>query len=136
MRQSSALGRSPLKTVEQAFNCSVVRYVGLQSDQTAQLAETFGLLADPTRLSIVVLCMDREIPAGDIADELGLSASLVSHHLRLLRAARMLRAERRGRQVLYSMADACVHDVLNIMINHLFTQEHGCSGEPHEGGDK
>ena len=79
--------------------------IGLRSDQTVQLAETFGLLADPTRLSIV------------------------------LRAARMLRAERRGKQVFYSMADACVHDVLKIMIDHLFIHEHGGSDEPHEGED-
>ena len=79
--------------------------------------------------------MEREISTGDIADELGLSASLVSHHLRLLRAARMLRAERRGKQVFYSMADDCVRDVLKIMIDHLFIHEHGGSGEPHEGED-
>jgi DNA-binding transcriptional ArsR family regulator len=112
-----------------------MRNFGLQPDQTAQLAETFGLLADPTRLSIVVVCMEREVPAGDIADELGLSASLVSHHLRLLRAARMLRAERRGKQVFYSMADACVLSVLKIMINHIFSQEHDCSYEPQKGED-
>ncbi len=99
--------------------------VELQPDQAAQLAETFGLLADPTRLSIVVACMDRELPAGDIADELGLSAALASHHLRLLRAARMLRAERRGKQMIYSMADDCVRNVLRIMIDHLFAPEHG-----------
>ncbi|MBC6404910.1 MAG: winged helix-turn-helix transcriptional regulator [Rhodospirillales bacterium] len=107
--------------------------IELQSDQTAQLAETFGLLADPTRLSIVVACMECEIPAGDIAEELGLSASLVSHHLRLLRAARMLRAERRGRQVFYSMADACVRDVLKIMVGHLFTHEQGGPDQNVEG---
>ena len=107
----------------------------MQSGQTTQLAETFGLLADPTRLSIVLVCMDRETSAGDIADELGLSASLVSHHLRLLRAARMLRAERRGKQVFYSMADACVRDVLKIMINHLFSHEHGDADEGHEGDE-
>ena len=109
--------------------------IELGSDQTAQLAETFGLLADPTRLAIVVVCMRREIPAGDIADELGLSASLVSHHLRLLRAARMLRAERRGKRVLYSMADECVRDVLKIMINHLFIHEQGGSDGLQEGED-
>ena len=107
----------------------------MRSDQTAELAEIFGLLADPTRLSIVVVCMEREIPAGAIADELDLSASLVSHHLRLLRAARMLRAERRGKQVFYSMADACVRDVLKIMINHLFIHEHDGSDELQEGDD-
>ena len=109
--------------------------VGLQSDQTAELAQTFGLLADPTRLSIVLVCMEREIAAGDIADELGLSASLVSHHLRLLRAARMLRGKRQGKQVFYSMADACVRDVLKTMINHLFIHEHSGFDEAHQGED-
>ena len=107
--------------------------VDLQPDQAAQLAETFGLLADPTRLSIVVACMDREIPAGGIANELGLSAALVSHHLRLLRAARMLRAERRGKQMIYSMADDCVRNVLRIMIDHLFGPEHGDPHQPVDG---
>ena len=112
-----------------------MQIIELHSDQTAQLAETFGLLADPTRLSIVVICMEREIAAGDIAEELGLSASLVSHHLRLLRAARMLRGERRGKQVFFSMADACVHNVLEIMIDHLFSHEDGGLCEPHDGDD-
>lgn len=96
----------------------------LQQDQTAQLAETFGLLADPTRLSIVITCKDEERSAGEIAEILGVSASLTSHHLRLLRAARILRSERRGKQVFYAMADDCVHRVLNIMIDHLFTDDH------------
>ena len=100
-----------MTTIKQSFNCLTMEDVGLRSDQTAQLAETFGLLADPTRLSIVVVCMDHEIPTGAIAEKLGLSPSLVSHHLRLLRAARMLRQERRGKQVFYSLADACVRDV-------------------------
>jgi hypothetical protein len=47
----------------------------------------------------------------------------------------MLRAERRGKQVFYSMADACVLSVLKIMINHLFIQELDCSYEPHKGED-
>jgi ArsR family transcriptional regulator len=112
-----------------------MKRLGLQPDQRAELAETFGLLADPTRLSIVLVCMEREIPAGVIADELDLSASLVSHHLRLLRTARMLRAKRRGKQVFYSMADACVRQILSIMINHLFIQENGCYNELQKGDD-
>ncbi|MEM9878429.1 MAG: metalloregulator ArsR/SmtB family transcription factor, partial [Pseudomonadota bacterium] len=94
-----------------------------------ELAEIFGLLADPTRLSIVIACMDEERAAGDIADTLGLSASLTSHHLRLLRSARILKSERRGKQVFYAMADACVHSVLNIMIEHFFTHVHQHSSE-------
>lgn len=96
----------------------------LQTDQITQLAETFGLLADPTRLSIVMSCMDHERSAGDIAGTLGLSASLTSHHLRLLRSARILKSERRGKQVFYAMSDACVQSVLKIMIEHVFTHDH------------
>ena len=96
----------------------------LQLEETTELADTFGLLSDPTRLSIVIACMDVELSAGEIAQKLGTSASLSSHHLRLLRSARILRSERRGKQVFYSMADACVHSVLKIMIEHLFTHQH------------
>ncbi|MEM6914099.1 MAG: metalloregulator ArsR/SmtB family transcription factor [Pseudomonadota bacterium] len=102
----------------------------LNLDQTTELAETFGLLGDPTRLSIVVACMDRERAAGEIADMIGSSPSLVSHHLRLLRSARILKAERRGKQVFYSMADACVLSVLKIMIEHIFAHNHDDIVEP------
>jgi len=102
----------------------------LQSDQAQQLAETFGLLADRTRVSIVATCVGREVSAGDIATEVGVSASLVSHHLRLLRAARILRSERRGKQIFYSLADACVRDVLTIMVNHLFSHDYNDPTDP------
>ena len=96
----------------------------LQSNQRVELAETFGLLSDPTRLAIVLACLDQKTSAGEIARNLDISPSLASHHLRLLRAARMLRSERRGKQAFYEMSDACVRDILNIMINHLFGHEH------------
>ncbi|WP_424969917.1 ArsR/SmtB family transcription factor [Dinoroseobacter sp. S76] len=96
----------------------------LSLDQTTELAQTFGLLADPTRLSIVISCMDQERSVGEIAETLGLSTSLTSHHLRLLRSAHILRSERRGKQVFYAMADACVESVLNTMIEHVFTHDH------------
>lgn len=107
----------------------------LTSIQKAELAETFGLLSDPTRLAIVLACLDREMSAGEIAGKLDVSPSLVSHHLRLLRSARMLRSERRGKQIFYEMADACVRNVLKIMINHLFTHVHGDVDKGQEGED-
>jgi len=107
----------------------------LMDGEVAQLAETFGLLADPTRLSIVVFCRDREIAAGDIAASLGLSPSLVSHHLRLLRATRILRAERRGKRIFYTLADDCVRDVLTTMTEHLFRHDHAGRDDIEEEDD-
>jgi DNA-binding transcriptional ArsR family regulator len=89
------------------------------SDQAVEIAETFRLLGDPTRLRILLICLNEAHAVGDIADSLGISASLVSHHLRLLRAARLVRAERHGREVHYVAADEHVRCILADMIDHV-----------------
>ena len=96
----------------------------LSTDQTTELADLFRLLGEPNRLGIVLGCLDGPLSVGDIAARLTLSQSLVSHHLRLLRAARLLKAGRRGKQVFYSLPDCHVRDMLTNMIEHLI--------EPHE----
>jgi DNA-binding transcriptional ArsR family regulator len=85
----------------------------------AQLADLFHLLGDTTRLRIVLSCLPAPIAVGDIAAGLDLSSSLVSHHLRLLRAARIVKAERQGKQVFYSAADAHISGVLADMLEHI-----------------
>ena len=84
-----------------------------------QLADLFRLMGDPTRLSIILACHNEPICVSDIASTLDLSASLVSHHLRLLKAARVLRAERRGKQIFYSEADAHIRCVIEDMVVHV-----------------
>jgi len=91
----------------------------LDDDQTVQLAEMFRLMGDPTRLRIILACMGAPTAVGTIAERLGLSQSLVSHHLRLLRAARVLRGQRRGRQVLYASADEHISCVIADMLEHV-----------------
>lgn len=99
----------------------------LTTNQANGLAEVFRLLGEPNRLGMVVSCLDGPLSVGEIAERLALSQSLVSHHLRLLRAARLLKAARRGKQVLYSIPDCHVRDMLLNMIEHLT--------EPHEHDD-
>ena len=101
-----------------------MKIIDLDGDQAIELAETFSLLSDPSRLGIVIACANQTRNVGDIAGHTGLSASLVSHHLRLLKAARVLRGERRGRHVFYSLADDCIREVLGVMIEHLFDHAH------------
>ena len=88
-------------------------------DWIDQLADLFHLLGDPTRLRIVLACLARPIAVGDIAANLALSSSLVSHHLRLLRAARIVKAERQGKQVFYTTADAHISGLLADMAEHI-----------------
>jgi DNA-binding transcriptional ArsR family regulator len=97
------------------------------TQSVAQLADLFHLLGDPTRLRIVLSCLPAPIAVGDIAATLDLSSSLVSHHLRLLRAARIVKSERQGKQVFYSAADAHISGVLADMLEHI--------AEPSTGND-
>lgn len=88
-------------------------------EEITELAEIFRLMGDPSRLRIVLTCLHGPVPVNEIAEFLCLSQSLVSHHLRLLRAARILKAERRGKQVFYCAADDHVRGVLEDMVEHI-----------------
>lgn len=91
----------------------------MTEDRAVEIAETFRLLGDPTRLKVILACLNEARAVGDIADALEVSPSLVSHHLRLLRAARLVRAERHGREVHYTAADEHVRCILLDMIDHV-----------------
>ncbi|MBU6511947.1 MAG: helix-turn-helix transcriptional regulator [Betaproteobacteria bacterium] len=84
-----------------------------------QLADLFRLLGDNTRLRIVTACLQGPVAVGDIASGLELAPTLVSHHLRLLRAARLVKSERQGKHVLYSTADQHVARMLGDMLEHI-----------------
>ena len=89
-----------------------------QNDVTI-LAETFRLLGDPSRLRIMLCCMKGSSSVGDLAETLELSQSLVSHHLRLLRGARLVKGVRQAKQIFYEVADKHVNQVLLDMATHI-----------------
>ncbi|MCU0946048.1 MAG: metalloregulator ArsR/SmtB family transcription factor [Rubritepida sp.] len=91
----------------------------INDDEVVELAEMFRLMSDPTRLKIILACLDEPASVGAMADRLEISASLVSHHLRLLRAARLLQADRRGRQVFYVVGDPHIRSMLTDMVDHV-----------------
>ncbi len=88
-------------------------------DAAVLVAEIFKLMGDPSRLRIVLTCLDEPVAVGEIARRLSLSQSLVSHHLRLLRAARLVRAERLGKQIFYCAADEHIRSIVKDMLDHV-----------------
>ncbi len=87
-----------------------------ETDLVAELADTFKVLGDATRVRILDVLSRQELCVGDIAEVLGLSESAVSHQLRLLRNARLVRQRRAGQQMFYALDD---HHVIR-----LFAQAH------------
>ena len=93
--------------------------LSISDDQATELAELFRLMGDASRLRIVAACLSKPRCVSDIAAKTRLSPSLVSHHLRLLRATRMLRSDRKGKQVFYVASDDHVRCVISDMIAHM-----------------
>ena len=79
----------------------------------------FRVLGDPNRLRIAVICLGEPLCVTDIAERVVLSAALASHHLRLLKAARFVKAKRHGKQVFYGTLDDHVRCVIRDMVGHV-----------------
>jgi ArsR family transcriptional regulator len=71
-----------------------------------QLAHLFKALSDGTRLRLVNLLHAQSLCVGELQEVLGLSQPAVSHQLAILRAAKLVRTQRQGARVLYSLSRA------------------------------
>ena len=91
----------------------------LTDDSVAALAETFKLLGDTTRVRILDALSRSELCVCDIARLLGLSASAVSHQLRLLRGLRLVRPRRAGRMVFYTLDDQHIVGLFKQGLEHV-----------------
>ena len=107
----------------------------LSSEHVGALTDTFRLLGEPNRLRLVLACMEGRKSVGELTGELAISQTLASQHLRLLRTARILRADREGRNVLYAIDDAHIREMLENLIAHL-TEPHEHRHAPANGDDE
>lgn len=101
-----------------------VRALLLPADQAVELAETFKLLGDLTRVKILDALAQQELCVCDLATLVGLSESAVSHQLRLLRNMRLVRARRAGRMVFYALDDHHILSLLQQASRHVGEPEH------------
>lgn len=84
------------------------------------LADVFGLLADPSRLRLLTSLLEAgELCVCDLAAATGLNESAVSHALRLLRAHRVVQVRRAGRMSYYRLADSHVRLLLDVGLQHI-----------------
>jgi DNA-binding transcriptional ArsR family regulator len=106
----------------------------LSADTAQALAETFRVLGDPTRIRLIAAMAVAERCVGDLADLVGMSESAVSHQLRMLRAARLVRTRRAGRQVFYTLDDAHILTLFQQGLSHVH-EPHAAVPRRGEHGD-
>ena len=91
----------------------------MRTEELEVLAEFFRSFADPTRIRILNVLAGGEICVGDLANALEMTQSAVSHQLKVLRASRLIKSRRDGKQILYSLDDDHVHEILRSGIEHI-----------------
>lgn len=84
-----------------------------------KLAEFFRVFGDTTRIRILYSLLNCEKCVLDIAQELGISQSAVSHQLQTLRANRLVKYRREGKTALYSLADDHIFAIINKGMEHI-----------------
>ena len=94
----------------------------MPSSEVASIADLFKMLGDGTRVRILDTLAQGERCVCDIAELVGMSESAVSHQLRLLRATRLVRVRRAGRQAVYALDDHHIIGLLHDARRHVQEQ--------------
>ncbi|WP_163580595.1 ArsR/SmtB family transcription factor [Gracilibacillus saliphilus] len=93
-------------------------YRPLDEETLFLVSQTFKALADPTRIRILHLLFNQELSVSNIAQQLDLNQSNVSHQLRFLKNLRLVKYRRDGKTIYYSQDDEHVMKILQQSIDH------------------
>ena len=89
------------------------------NDIWGELADLFKVFSDTTRIKILYALMEEEMCVACISEAVGVSQSAVSHQLRALRQARLVKFRREGKQLIYSLSDDHVFTMLSQGMTHI-----------------
>lgn len=84
-----------------------------------ELAELFKVFGDSTRIRILYVLFENELCVGDIAELLNMSQSSVSHQLRILKDAKLVKFRREGKSIYYALDDDHVYHIIEMGMEHV-----------------
>ena len=88
-------------------------------DTLYDLCELFRIFGDSTRIRILYVLFEAEMCVCDIAEVLSMTQSAISHQLRLLKQAKLVKNRREGKTVYYSLADDHVRTIIDQGMEHI-----------------
>ena len=91
-------------------------------DELYDLAELFKIFGDSTRIRILTVLFGEEMCVCDIAEALQMNQSAVSHQLKILKNAKLIKNRREGKMVYYALADDHVSTILAMGLEHIEEQ--------------
>lgn len=87
--------------------------------EISELAEFYKIMGDATRLRLLISLENGEFCATDLARLANMSRSAVSHQLKALRSAKLVKSRKEGKTVFYSLDDEHIHSVLKVALEHI-----------------
>ena len=93
-------------------------------ETTERLSEVFKVFGDNTRIRILWALFDNELCVYDISDKVGMSQSAVSHQLRILKNAKLVKSRKGGKQTFYSLDDDHVKTIIEQVLIHAEEDRH------------
>ena len=84
-----------------------------------ELSDFFKVMGDSTRIQLLWALEESEMCVGDLAQLLNISKSAVSHQLKILRTAKLARAQKKGKNVYYALNDHHVEIILEKALEHV-----------------
>ena len=106
----------------EASNPDIVRAVAEKlpdEELLYDVAELFKVFGDSTRVRIICVLFESEMCVCDIAEVLNMPQSAISHQLRVLKQARLVKYRREGKTVFYSLADGHIQTIFNQAFEHI-----------------
>lgn len=97
----------------------MVRQKMPQEEKLYDLAELFKVFGDTTRVKIISALFEAEMCVCDIAELLSMTQSAISHQLRVLRQARLVKHRKEGKVVFYSLDDEHIKTIFNQGLEHI-----------------
>ncbi|WP_101773163.1 ArsR/SmtB family transcription factor [Peptostreptococcus faecalis] len=91
----------------------------ISDEKIDDLAEFFKVFGDVTRIKIIKVLFDKELCVCEIADLIGMTQSAISHQLRTLKKARLVKFRKEGKTVYYSLDDSHVRDIFDCGLSHI-----------------
>lgn len=96
-----------------------VAQTDVDDDTLFDLAELFKVFADSTRIRIISALMDGEMCVYHLSEKLDMGQSAISHQLRILRSAGLVRPRKEGKESYYSLDDEHVEEIFGAGLAHL-----------------
>ena len=106
----------------EAINIDIVNKVKPKMPTTSllyELSDFFKVMRDGTRIQLLWALEESEMCVGDLAVVLNMTKSAVSHQLKVLRTAKLVKASKKGKNVYYSLDDSHVKEILEKALDHV-----------------